>query len=158
MTESRLPPLAIILSVAGLIPFLLTGLSAVRYDPVAGQIGAMGLLSYSAVILSFLGGVHWGFVLEGEREAAERGRLILGVVPALVGWGAVLLGLIAQPAIALIVLIAGFVGTAVIEQRAERRELMPRGYMILRWAMTVVVGLILATVLGIRLIGGRLMF
>jgi hypothetical protein len=30
--------------------------------------------------------------------------------------------------------------------------------MILRWAMTVIVGLILATVLGIRLIGGRLMF
>jgi hypothetical protein len=158
MTESRLPPLAIVLGVASLIPFMLTGLGAVRSDPVSGQIGAMGLISYGAVTLAFLGGVHWGFVLEGVPAPGERGRLALGVLPALVGWGAVLVGLAAYPAGALVLLIAGFIGTAVVEHRAAQRELVPRGYMIMRWVMTAAVVLILTTVLGIRLVGGRLMF
>jgi hypothetical protein len=158
MTESRLPPLAVVLGLAGLIPFIFTGLGAVRSDPISGQVGAMGLISYGAVTLAFLGGVHWGFVLEGAPAPAERSRLSLGVVPALIGWGAVLLGLAAYPAAALVLLIAGFVGTAVIEHRAARRELVPRGYMLMRWGLSAVVVLILTTVLGRRLVGGRLMF
>ncbi len=158
MTESRLPPLAVIIGVAGLAPFFLSALYAVRADPALGQFGCMALISYGAVILSFLGAVHWGFVIEGAWEPAESLRLVLGVVPALVGWGAVLLGLIAEPALALGVLIAGFAGTIVVEQRARRRELVPRAYIILRWGLSVVVVGLLTAVLCVRILGGRLSF
>lgn len=158
MTESRLPPLAVIIGAAGLAPFFLSALGAVRADPISGQFGTMALISYGAVILSFLGAVHWGFVIEGAREPAESLRLALGVLPALVGWAAVLLGLIAQPALALGVLIAGFAGTILVEQRARHRELVPRAYIILRWGLTVVVLGLLTSVLCVRVLGGSLTF
>ncbi len=100
--------------------------------------------------------MHWGFVIEGEQEPAERARLALGVMPAIVGWGAVLLGLIAQPAASLAVLIAAFVATILVEQRARHRELVPRPYIVLRWALTIIVVGILTAVLVMRLFGVNL--
>ncbi|HTZ70887.1 MAG TPA: DUF3429 domain-containing protein [Acetobacteraceae bacterium] len=158
MTESRLPLLAVILSGAGLVPFFITALGAVRHNPPDSTLDALALITYSAVVLSFVGGVHWGFVLEGEQEPAERERLVLGVLPGLIGWGAALLGLLLHPTLAIALLIAGFIGTAIIEARGRRRELVPHGYMIMRWALTVVVVVILTTVLGVRAIGGSLIF
>jgi hypothetical protein len=159
MTESRLPPFAVILSVASLIPFFVCGLWAVRPEPSGGgQVGALPLITYGAVALSFVGGVHWGFVLEGEAAPAERRRLGLGVLPALIGWGAALLGIGTQPALGIAVLIAGYIATAVVEGRGHALELVPRGYMVLRWALTVAVVAVLTTVLVLRMIGGHLMF
>lgn len=158
MTESRLPPLAVVLGIAGLIPFLGCGLGAVRPEPVGGEHTAMPLIAYSAVVLAFLGGVHWGFVLEGAQERAERERLVLGTVPALLGWLALMLGIYGYTLLALALLIAGFIGTAVVEQRGRHLELIPHGYMILRWALTCIVGLVLSAVLVVRAVGGHLMF
>jgi len=158
MTESRLPPFAVILSVASLIPFFVCGLWAVRPDPAGGEVGAMPLITYGAVALSFVGGVHWGFVLEGEAAPAERRRLGLGVLPALIGWGAALLGMTTHPVLGVAALIAGYVATAVVEGRGHAMELVPRGYMVMRWGVTVVVVAVLTTVLVLRMIGGHLMF
>lgn len=47
----------------------------------------LALLSYSAIILSFLGGIHWGIGLSAQRAS----RLVLAVLPALYAWGAFLL-------------------------------------------------------------------
>jgi hypothetical protein len=158
MTESRLPPLAVILGIAGLLPFLACGVLAVGTDTLALHVGALPLISYGAVILAFLGGVHWGFVIEGVEEPAENRRLVLGVVPSLIGWAATCLAVLAYPTPALVLLVAGFIGTAVVETKATRRELVPRAYMIMRWALTVLVVVILTTVIFIRLIGGHLAF
>jgi hypothetical protein len=157
MNESRLPPLAIILGIAGLLPFFAAALGAARADTMV-QNSAMPLITYGAVILAFLGGVHWGFVLEGPSERGERGRLVLGVVPGLAGWGAVLLGVWRQPFLALAVLIVAFAATAIVEGRTQKLELMPSGYMVLRWVLTIVVVAVLTTVLVLRLVGGRLLF
>ncbi len=158
MTESRLPPLAVILTVASLIPFFVCALTAVRADPAGGQVSAIALITYGAVVLSFLGGVHWGFVLEGREEPGERNRLVLGVLPGLIGWGGTLLGITTHPVLGLTVLIAGYIGTAVVEGRAHQIELVPRGYMMMRWGYTVAVVAVLTTVLVLRLVGGHLMF
>jgi hypothetical protein len=158
MTESRLPPFAVILSVASLIPFFVCGLWAVRQDPAGGQVSALPLITYGAVALSFVGGVHWGFVLEGEAAPAERRRLGLGVLPALIGWSAALLGMTTHPVLGIAALIAGYIATAVVEGRGRALELVPRGYMVMRWALTVAVVAVLTTVLVLRMIGGRLMF
>jgi len=158
MTESRLPPLAIILGVLGLLPFFATGLLSVGTDSLAQHLGALPLIGYGAVILAFLGGVHWGFVIEGDKEPQERRRLLLGVVPSLVGWAALLLGMLSYTDLGLLLLAAGFIGTVVVETRASRVDLVPRAYLVVRWGLTTVVVLLLVTVLFIRLIGGHLAF
>ena len=117
--------------------------------------GLPALIAYGAVILSFVGAVHWGFAIGGgemvPRQVAV--RLFLGVLPSLVGWSAMLLELSALPERALLLLIGGFAGTVVIEQRWSTAGFVPPGYMLLRWTVTVAVVLILALVLTLRLAG-----
>jgi hypothetical protein len=158
MSESRLPPLAIVLGVAGLLPFFAAALNAAKADIGSTQSSALPLITYGAVVLSFLGGVHWGFVLEGPPAAGQRSRLGLGVLPGLIGWAAALLGLWRQPFFALALLIAAFVLTAIVEGRAQRLEMVPSGYMVLRWILTIVVVAVLTTVLVLRMVGGRVLF
>ncbi len=155
----RVPLLAILLGVFGLVPFLACGLMALSPDPVQSARMELALLAYGAVILSFLGGVHWGFALLTPASTParfERLRLVLGVLPALAGWIAVLLPRILAPWSGLLLLIAAFIATAVVEQQAERHGLMPRGYIWLRWALTIAVSAILITVFTLRLLGQSL--
>jgi hypothetical protein len=158
MTQ-RLPLIAVLLGIAGLIPFIFCGLGAAVVDSSKAQAMLLGLMAYGAVILSFLGGVHWGFALgppQGglvQSPRAERLRLVLGVVPALVGWAA-LLAVFSLPAwVGLCVLIGGFLATAWVEQQATRHFLVPTQYMWLRWGLTGVVVVTLVAVLMLRVLG-----
>ena len=157
----RLPPLAYLLGLAGLIPFVGCGVLAVSKGPWQ-SIGMAALIAYGAVSLSFLGGVHWGFALTPANPEpnppVQRARLALGVVPSLIGWAAVLLGQAVRPELGVAVLIAGLLATVAVEVRWSRRQLMPGGYMALRWALSVVVLITLVTVLGLRLIGATIVF
>ena len=160
----RLPSIAVILGVAGLIPFIGCGLGAVSPTVDADRYMA-ALLGYGAVILAFLGAVHWGFVLEdpepdpvarpARRDAA---RLVLGVIPALIGWAALLTPIVLTAEVGLAVLIAGHIATVVTEAHLRRRGLVPPGYMLLRWALSVVVVVTLVTVMTVRLLGARIVF
>jgi amino acid transporter len=116
------------------------------------------LVGYGAIILGFLGGVHWGFTLSDKGDDdAVRSRLLLGVAPALVGWAAVILSIVTEPVFSLILLTAGFIGAVVVETRAHRRGLMPDGYLMLRWVISVVVILILTIVTVLRFFGARVL-
>jgi hypothetical protein len=153
----RLPVLAIILTIAGIIPFILFGVEATATNTTTSMLAAFVLIGYGAVILSFLGGVHWGFTLATEHDPAERPRLVLGVVPALVGWAALAATLYAQaPIMGLLLLIGAFVLVVVAEWQGHSRGWVPGGYIGMRIAATGVVVLTLTTVAGIRLIGGHL--
>ena len=149
----RLPMLAAVLGLAGLVPFVACGVLAVGQD---GDRAAFALVAYGAVILAFLGGVHWGFALEEPSGRAERSRLGLGVLPSLVGWVALLLAIAVDAAAALGLLIAGFAGLVVVEARAGRMGLVPKGYLTLRYVLTGVVGTVLVLVLLVRLAGGHI--
>ena len=157
MTEKRLPPLAILLSVAGLLPFFAAALNAARGDTSTVNT-AMPLLTYAAVVLSFIGAVHWGFVLQTPDQPGERSRLALGVVPGLVGWGAVLLGLWRQSFMGLALMIVAFIGTAMVETRGRQFELVPASYMVMRWILTIIVSLLLLAAIVFRMAGGRSLF
>ena len=156
--HKSLPPLAIILGIAGILPFAAFGIGAVGEAPAAALTATRGLVGYGAVILAFLGGVHWGFTLD-EPELARfvRARLTLGVVPALIGWAAVLVSLVSEPALGLVILVAGFIATVVVEWRAHRLGLVPGGYMVMRWGISVIVIALLTAVLVVRLIGGHVL-
>lgn len=155
----RLPALAILLGLLGLIPFFVCGFLALSPDPAQSERWSQALLAYGAVILSFLGGVHWGFALLDSElivPRIERRRLVLGILPSLAGWLAVLLPRLLAPWSGLLLLIAGFIATAIVEQKAAAAGLMPRAYMWLRWSLTVVVAAILITVFTLRFLGQSL--
>jgi hypothetical protein len=149
-----MPVLAILLGIAGLVPIVGCGLGAMARDGEADRMLA-ALIAYGAVTLAFLGGMQWGFALPPATDARQqRWRLVLGVPPPLVGWAALLIGLVAPSWIALAVLTAGFIGTALGEHRAAgQNQTVPSGYLWLRWALTIVAAAMLITVLTVRLLG-----
>src|SRR4028118_1167991 len=83
----RIPLPVLLLGFAGLIPpTVLTGVALLDLGLFAPSMPGF-VLTYAAIILSFLGGTWWGFVSRSERP----GWLLLGiaVLPALAGWAAI---------------------------------------------------------------------
>lgn len=154
-TMKRLPVLAVVLGVLGLLPFLGCTIGIILFPgevPVRNLVQA--IIAYGAVILAFLGGVHWGFALDPAPAVAAPGqatidnkRLALGVLPSLIGWAALLVPLVSSPLIAIVLLILGFVVTTLAETQARRRGTLPGGYMALRWVLSAVALLCLVVVL-----------
>lgn len=73
---------------AGLIPFVLLTLLLWLVIPEQHPFVALALQAYGAVIVSFLGGIHWG---AGFRQAlsthhAPRVHFLWGVTPSLLAW------------------------------------------------------------------------
>lgn len=148
----RIPTLAILLSLAGLVPLLVCGIAGLTNER-GWAIPA--LIAYGAVLLSFSGAVHWGLVFGPatvETETREATRLTLGAIPALIGWVALLL----PHALGLAVLIAGFVATLAGEIVADRYALLPRRYLWLRWPLSVVAIAMVTTDLVLALLGATI--
>ena len=153
-----MPSFAIVLGIAGLVPFLVCSLGALSLSSDGSTRSLLALVAYGATILAFLGGVHWGFALDGSdtpSDRVQRARFGLGVVPSLIGWAALLITFVGLPTTGLLVLTAGFIATTVVEAQAARRGLMPRRYMWLRWGLSIVVVVCLVSVVLIRAFGGR---
>ena len=147
-----------LLGIAGLIPFFVCGLAALTGEPPNNQRALLALIAYGAVILSFLGGVHWGFALDpsgAPPSQVQRARFGLGVLPSLLGWVALLITFLGLDRSALVVLAIGFILTTVTEARASRLGWMPRGYMGLRWVLTAIVLVLLVSVWLVLMLGGR---
>lgn len=91
---------------------------------------------YGAVLLSFLGALHWGM------EIAEYGgykgyrRLCLGVAPAIVAWSTITL----QPTTALLCQWLGFVGLWYSDNRATAWGWTPVWYSQYRFYLSLLVG------------------
>ena len=158
----RVPILAVALGVAGLAPFILLGLLALGPEVLQARRMTLLLVAYGAVILSFLGAVHWGLALAQQDVVAphgERARFLLGVAPALIGWVALALPLIDLPSWSgLLVLIAGFLATILVEHRATRLGLVPPSYTWLRGGLTLVVLAMLVTVVTLHILGQSVLF
>jgi hypothetical protein len=143
MTDDRsIPRPALLLGLAGLIPFLWS--AATHLSPAlsgwAGQwmlpmfLGAYVGLTYGTVILSFMSGVLWGFATRAEgREAAI--AYTLSVIPAL--W--VFFMVTDASANSTIYLAAGFVGLLFLDTIFSVWGLAPRWWLRLRVMLTVVV-------------------
>jgi hypothetical protein len=166
------PPLVLLLGLLGLIPFLVCGYLACAWRYAAEDRALLAFVAYGAVILSFLGGVHWGFALAEppaslaglapappSADPAYRPRIALGVVPSLIGWVALLIAvLLPAPVIALCVLIAGFLVATIGEHTGYRRGWVPGRYLWMRWFLTVVVVALMITTVVLRVSGARIIF
>ncbi|CAM4048569.1 DUF3429 domain-containing protein [Vreelandella rituensis] len=126
-----------LLGLAGLIPFIVTGVLAWTAPSSWQLIAVYAFLYYSAVILSFLGGVQWGMALShhiDERASISR-RLALAMVPSLIAWPALLLNL----STGAWVLAIGFILIWAYDASREGRAGFPGWYLPLRSLLSVVV-------------------
>jgi hypothetical protein len=102
------------LGYGGLIPFV--ALTAVfLLDHHHGMLWSDALIGYGAVILSFVGALHWAFamVLPDLTEQQRTARFVWSVMPALLAWPALLV----DATMASFLLIPGFVAHYLQDKR-----------------------------------------
>ncbi len=123
------------LGYGGLWPFLALAL-ACWVDSDWAPRALQAQLAYGAVILSFVGALHWGLAMgaPGLDAAARNGRYAWSVVPSLLGWVALLL----PNATGLWLLALGFVLHFGQDWRHARGAGVPGWYLPLRARLTAV--------------------
>ena len=102
--------------------------------PDARGLATMALSAYAAVVIAFLGGIHWGF---GFRQAAPATRLFVwGVVPALVACVALLM----RPSAGLVIHGAMLVACYLVDRKVYPVQ-GAAGWLTLRFRLTAVASL-----------------
>jgi tellurite resistance protein TehA-like permease len=133
-SSSVTPSIVAWLGYGGLIPFVALAAATVvggDYAPLAGR----GLLTYGAVILSFVGAINWGFAMTlGTLSERRRTQLwIWSVIPALVAW--VALFLLASAASA--ALVVCFIVQYWQDRRLAREAALAAWFIPLRLRLTI---------------------
>ena len=139
------------LGFAGLLPFLLLMLGVWFADISWLGDFLRGQKAYAMVILSFLGGIHWGAAMLCRMLSLSdtKKALLWSVTPSLIAWGATLSG-----GFDIAVLIGGFIAALEVDKRMFGHYGMPGWLIRLRGRLTVaVVMLLAATVIGANLCG-----
>lgn len=91
-SNDHVPAQPLTLGMGGLIPFFALTLAAWVAAPDNAALAARYLVCYAAVILSFVGALHWGFAMVRPIDEFERGRIYgWSVCPALAAWLALML-------------------------------------------------------------------
>ena len=126
--QKTLKQWANILGYSGTIPFIslavillldASSTTPAASGPAASGLAASALHLYGAIILSFLGGLHWGRIAcNPDIKPSDKWFLIYSVIPSLMGWSSYLLSDIWQGAA--LMLIAGFIISYVIDIRFIR--------------------------------------
>lgn len=139
MSPNKVPDAALRLGYAGLLPFFA---GAILTLPLAGACrpwGTIVLMGYGAIILSFMGGVHWGAAM--MRDDLTTQTLGKSVAPSLVALLAVIVG----GAIGLVILALGFAGLLAWDEHETKIGHVPAWYPNLRRPLTALVVLSLIT-------------
>jgi hypothetical protein len=119
------------LGIAGLLPFVAGAAGLWLLSPEWAGLAALALLTYAAVIVSFLGGIHWGLAM--SLAQTRRGLLIWGVLPSLLAWA----GLLLNSAWGLLLMAASLLLCYVVDCQIYR-SLRLGGWIGLRGLLTIV--------------------
>jgi len=140
---AEVPRPALILGFAGLVPFLACAAGAWASGVGDSLILVTAQIGYGAIVLGFLGAVHWGLAI-AQAAADNWRRLLPAVLPALAGWIAFML-----PApLGLALLALGFAGIHFADRAAVTANRAPAWYAALRRPLTLLVLLSLAASYG----------
>jgi hypothetical protein len=132
-------PLALRLGYAGLLPFLVGAALVwlVGGNADAHAFSTLMLSCYAAVIISFLGGIHWGLAMRQQVAGAAPAWLYAwGVIPSLVAWVAVVM-----PPYAGLVVHGVMLVTCYLVDRRTYPMLGAAPWLTLRFRLTVVASL-----------------
>jgi hypothetical protein len=130
--RQAMPPAAKLLGASGLIPFVASTLLLLFANkPEQRALGLQAFSFYSAIILSFLGGIRWGAAL----PIPAFQLLLRAVLPSLVGFAC----LLAPPERALPFLCLAFIAVGWSDSTRATHALWPEWFKRLRLALTVAV-------------------
>lgn len=126
---------ALILGISGLVPFVgLAGMIGLGPEVWYGY-SLMALSYYGAVILTFVGALHWGYALkQSEPDGESWLQYGFSVVPALLAW----LSLIFPVWTALRLQAAGLIMCYLFDRSMVRKEPLPQWFLQLRALLTAV--------------------
>jgi hypothetical protein len=138
--EDRSIPLAAVwLGGLGIVPFLAFAALILIGPPELVGTASDALAAYGSIILSFLGGIQWGFATGDAHTGSENGALLrslsVSVLPSLVAWTA----LLAPRELGLVILAGTFLLVLLVDIRAARSNRAPAWYPSLRWPLTLLV-------------------
>ena len=103
MTLSGNEKIAKTLGYAGLIPFIIFSIGSwIEIPHLHNTIYV--LITYAAIILSFMGAIHWGMAMS-KTDNKQNKYFITSVIPALAAWFSLLI----PEFFSLIVLLTGFI-------------------------------------------------
>jgi len=127
-------PTALRLGHAGLLPFVIGAALVWLVRPDAHPYVTAALSAYAAVIVSFLGGIHWGLAM--RQSDAPPTLPAWGVVPSLVAWVAVMM-----PAYAGLVVHGAMLVACYVVDRRVYAEQGAAAWLTLRFRLTAVASL-----------------
>ena len=130
-----IPPIVAWLGYGGLLPFVVLA-AATWFDANHSSLWRDALLGYGAVILSFVGALHWGFAMsQSDMTPNQRtNSFVWSVVPSLLAWVALLM----TPKYATLLLVAGFLAHFWQDRRLVQLVNLPAWYLPLRFRLTFV--------------------
>ena len=129
-----------ILGYLGLVPFLVS--SFLIWLPLFHRFAVDSLSIYAAVILTFIGGVHWGLAMQSFQDAnrpknnGNHNQFIFSIIPSLLAWVAIVFF---KP-FALILLALCF-GLFWLVERSCYKQNLPSWYSQLRNHLTLIASL-----------------
>jgi hypothetical protein len=132
--------LAKILTYSGTLPLVAS--VAISLFPVAGVDSRFIAISYSAIIISFLCGIHWAAALFFSNKCPHY-LLVTSNMITLLAWGTVLL---AAPPIAALVHIACFLSLLTLDVKLRSAGILPEWFFTLRRNATMIVILCLSAI------------
>lgn len=150
--HSLVHTLAWVLAFAGAVPFAVATVALTSTHSQVRVPAIAGMVTYAAVILSFLGGIEWGLALREDslgasalsRERFRAAALVVSVVPSLAGWGVLWLPSAHWQLGAALGL---FIAVWATDLAFARQGLLPSWFVNLRTAVTALVSAILAVAL-----------
>ena len=130
------------LSYGGLLPFIASVIGFYVLDETYRTFSMLAFITYAAVIIGFVGAVHWGFLL--KEEFINR-NLFLGisVLPGLIGWAA----LLTTHQYALIIFVVSYPLLFVYEKLTKLNDILPDWYMKMRLKLTMTVTILVLIML-----------
>ena len=139
---SDVPRPAFLLGIAGAIPFVALCLMTVAGYPDLPFEPKAALLYYGAVILAFLGGIHWGLAMArwvpGDPKGNTTSQFTISVCPSIVALAAAMLRDFSLDS-GLILLALAFAALATFDHVAVRQGEAPTWYPKLRWPLSLAV-------------------
>jgi hypothetical protein len=140
---AAIPAAALCLGGAGLVPFIAPVVVLWLGSPAWREPAWAVLHGYAAIILSFVGAVHWGAALRENDPGRLWQTMGWSVLPALLAWVTLLLP--HRHGVALLLL--GFAAQYLMDRRAVARGWLPAWYGRLRRVLTSGVAACLALAL-----------